>query len=177
VDEDAVALIEGLSRARVRGLLRRHLAHGLLRRTCLRRLFAAALREAAVPAFLAAVFFAVFFVAVLRAGAFFAAFWLSSSSQVPSSPPSSWSWPLCRLLAGAFLAAFLLVAFFVPLRALPLRLPPPSCLFTVAQAMRSAVPSLAPRSRSLSSMCSAWRFCLSVYADLSPRGMTVLLLL
>jgi hypothetical protein len=48
-------------------------------------------------------------------------------------------------------------------------------LFTVAQAMRSAVPSLAPRSRSLSSMCSAWRFCFSVYADLSPRGMTILL--
>ena len=79
------------------------------------------------------------------------------SSQAPSWQPSCWS-PSSRLAV------------------LPARLPPPpSCLFTVAQAMRSAVPSLAPRSRSLSSMCSAWRFCFSVYADLSPRGMTILL--
>ena len=41
-------------------------------------------------------------------------------------------------------------------------LPPPSCLFTVAQAMRSATSSLRPCSFSLSSLCSAWRFCLSV---------------
>ncbi|WP_457318939.1 hypothetical protein [Stenotrophomonas sp. P5_B8] len=41
-------------------------------------------------------------------------------------------------------------------------LPPPSCLLTVAQAMRSAASSPRPCSFSLSSMCSAWRFCLSV---------------
>src|SRR5690606_35974095 len=41
-------------------------------------------------------------------------------------------------------------------------LPPPSCLLTVAQAMRSADSSLRPFFFSLSSMCEAWRFCLSV---------------
>ena len=66
-----------------------------------------------------------------------------------------------------FFAADFFVDFFVALRAPdflpdPDCLPPPSCLLTVAQAMRSAVSSLRPRSFSLSSMCSAWRFCLSV---------------
>jgi len=113
-------------------------------------------------------------VAVLRAGAFFATAFFAGAFFAAVALVVAFF--VADFLAGAFLAAFLLVAFFAPLRALPLRLPPPSCLFTVAQAMRSAVPSLAPRSRSLSSMCSAWRFCFSVYADLSPRGMTVLLL-
>ena len=98
--------------------------------------FAAALLEAAVLVFLTTVFFTAFFVA----GAVFAAVFFTA--------------PL--------LAAFLAAAFFATLRPLPLRLPPPSCLLTVAQAMRSAALSLAPRSRSLSSMCSAWRFCFSV---------------
>jgi hypothetical protein len=66
------------------------------------------------------------------------------------------------------LLADLRVDFFAVLR--PPLFPPPSCLFTVAQAMRSALSSDAPRSRALSSMCSACRFCLSEYADLSPRA-------
>lgn len=113
--------------------------------------FAAALREAAVPAFLTAVFFA----AVLRAGAFFAAAFLAVAffaGAFFAAVVLVVAFFVADFLAGAFLAAFLLVAFLVPLRALPARLPPPSCLFTVAQAMRSAVPSLAPRSRSLSSI-------------------------
>lgn len=100
--------------------------------------FAAALRVLAVDffagAFFAAVFFAAFFAGAFPAVLFVAAFF-----------------------AGAFFAAFFTVffaafftVFLAPLRALPLRLPPPSCLFTVAHAMRSAVLSLAPRSRSLS---------------------------
>src|SRR5690606_14896623 len=41
-------------------------------------------------------------------------------------------------------------------------LPPPSCLLTVAQAIRSAVSWDLPSFFSLASMCRAWRFCLSV---------------
>jgi hypothetical protein len=55
----------------------------------------------------------------------------------------------------------------------PLFLPPPVSLFTVAQARRAASPRETPRSSYPSSMCSAWRFCLLVYDDLSPRGMVV----
>src|ERR1700757_3931620 len=43
----------------------------------------------------------------------------------------------------------------------PLLLPPPVSLLTVAQARRSASFSPTPRSSYPSSMCSAWRFCLS----------------
>lgn len=50
-------------------------------------------------------------------------------------------------------------------------LPPPSCLLTVAQARRSASFVETPRFSYPSSMCSALRFCLAVYLDLSPRGM------
>src|SRR5689334_1328950 len=50
-------------------------------------------------------------------------------------------------------------------------LPPPVCLFTVAHARRSASPRPTPRFSYPSSMCSSIRFCLSVYFDLSPRGM------
>jgi hypothetical protein len=48
------------------------------------------------------------------------------------------------------------------LRPEPDFLPPPVCLFTVAQAMRSAVSVLRPRLLADSSMCSACRFCLPV---------------
>src|SRR5262245_44336205 len=54
-------------------------------------------------------------------------------------------------------------------------LPPPVVAFTVAQARRSASSSGTPRSSYPSSMCSAIRFCLSVYLDLSPRGIGRLL--
>src|SRR5690606_15492781 len=56
-------------------------------------------------------------------------------------------------------------------RSEPLCFPLPDILFTVAQARASASSSDTQRSSQLSSMCSAWRFCLSEYADLSPRGM------
>src|SRR5262249_33814479 len=56
-------------------------------------------------------------------------------------------------------------------RPLPDLLPPPDSLLTVAQARRSASPSGTPRPSYPSAMCSAFRFCLSVYFDLSPRGM------
>src|SRR5687767_14563201 len=55
-------------------------------------------------------------------------------------------------------------------RPLPDFLPPPLSLFTVAHARRSASFSDTPRFSYPSSMCSAWRFCLSVYAPLSPLG-------
>jgi hypothetical protein len=54
----------------------------------------------------------------------------------------------------------LLVLFF-PLPD-PLFLPPPSSLFTVAQARRAASPRVTPRFSYPSSMCSAFRFCLLV---------------
>src|SRR5689334_18353106 len=57
----------------------------------------------------------------------------------------------------------------------PLWLPPPVSLFTVAQARRSASFSGTPRSSYPASIWRAWRFCLSVYFALSPRGMTALL--
>ena len=65
----------------------------------------------------------------------------------------------------------LLLRFFP--RPEPLFLPPPVSLFTVAQARRAASPRETPRSSYPSSMCSAWRFCLLVYDDLSPRGIVV----
>jgi hypothetical protein len=49
--------------------------------------------------------------------------------------------------------------------------PPPLSLFTVAHARPSAVFVLTPRFSYPSAMCSAFRFCLSVYFDFSPRGM------
>src|SRR5262249_50381836 len=49
--------------------------------------------------------------------------------------------------------------------------PPPASLFPVAQARRLASDSGTPRSSYPSAMCSALRFCLSVYFDLSPLGM------
>ena len=54
--------------------------------------------------------------------------------------------------------------------------PPPCALFTVDQARRAAVLALMPRRSYPSSICSAWRFCFSVYCDLSPRGMISILL-
>ena len=66
-----------------------------------------------------------------------------------------------------FFAARLPVAFFP--------FAPPSCLLTVAQAMRSAALLERPFFFADSSMCSAWRFCLDEYEDLSPRGMADLL--
>ena len=50
----------------------------------------------------------------------------------------------------------------------PCFLPPPSCLLTVAHARRSASSGGTPCFSYPSSMCSAFRFCLSVYVDLSP---------
>jgi len=72
---------------------------------------------------------------------------------------------------------FLLVDF-LPLEALlvrpePLFFPPPDCLFTVAQARLSASLADAPLFLYPSSIFSAWRFCLSVYFDLSPLGMLI----
>ena len=55
----------------------------------------------------------------------------------------------------------------------PLFFPPPVSLFTVAQARRSASRRETPRFSYPSSICSAWRFCLLVYEDLSPRGIIV----
>src|SRR5262249_36884875 len=49
--------------------------------------------------------------------------------------------------------------------------PPPLSLFTVAEARRFASFAGVPRSSYPSSMCSARRFCLSLYELLSPRGM------
>jgi hypothetical protein len=57
-------------------------------------------------------------------------------------------------------------------RPLPLFLPPPSCLFTDAHAMRAAVFDDLPLFFALSSMCSAWRFCFAVYDFLLPLAMT-----
>jgi hypothetical protein len=54
----------------------------------------------------------------------------------------------------------------------PLR-PPPVSLFTVAHARRSASFSPTPRLSYPSSMWCAILFCLDVYLDLSPRGITV----
>src|SRR5688572_20733668 len=54
----------------------------------------------------------------------------------------------------------------------PLLLPPPVSLFTVAHARRSASSSGTPRASYPRSIWRALRFCLSVYFDLSPRGMT-----
>ncbi|MBK0014755.1 hypothetical protein, partial [Stenotrophomonas sp. S41] len=129
-----------------------------------------ALRVAAVVFFAAAFLVAVFFVAV-DAGALFAADFFAGDFVVADF--FAGDFVVADFFAGAllaadffvavfFAAAFFAGAFFAALRPLPLRLPPPSCLLTVAHAMRSAVLSLAPRARSLSSMCSAWRFCLSV---------------
>src|SRR5580704_10151482 len=56
----------------------------------------------------------------------------------------------------------------------PLFLPPPVSLLTVAQARRSASFSETPRDSYPSAMWSAIRPCLSVYFDLSPRGMMFL---
>lgn len=53
------------------------------------------------------------------------------------------------------------LVLFLP-RPDPLFLPPPSSLFTVAQARRSASRRDTPRFSYPSSMCSAFRFCLSV---------------
>ncbi|KAB7631496.1 hypothetical protein F9K92_06855 [Stenotrophomonas rhizophila] len=116
----------------------------------------------------ATVFFAALFVVFLTAvfavafsAAFFAVFVTVFLVAFPAAA-----------FGAAFLAAvFFTAAFFVGevfavlaavLFALPRFFPPPSCLLTVAQAMRSAVASLRPRAFSLSSMCSAVRFCLSV---------------
>lgn len=82
-------------------------------------------------------------------------------------------------LAAVFLEADFLVAVFFEVALLrvavflaPDPLAPPSCLFTVAQARFSAVFLDTPFFSYPSSMCSAWRFCLLEYEDLSPRGMT-----
>jgi hypothetical protein len=73
--------------------------------------------------------------------------------------------------APPFLPPFLAGALLTGLpRPEPLCLPPPVLLLTVAQARRSASPSGTPRFSYPSSMCSACRFCFSVYFDLSPRG-------
>ena len=48
--------------------------------------------------------------------------------------------------------------------------PPPSILFTVAHALFSASGSGTPCCSYPCSMCSAFRFCLFVYLDLSPLG-------
>ncbi|HEY0662807.1 MAG TPA: hypothetical protein VGD21_15970 [Lysobacter sp.] len=97
------------------------------------------------------VFFAAFFAGDFLT-AFFAADFLTAF--------------FAAFFAGDFRVAVFLVAFladfFAVLRPDPDRLPPPSCLLTVAQAMRSASSRGRPSSSSLSSMCSAWRFCLSV---------------
>lgn len=94
--------------------------------------------------FRAGVFRAVFFAAFLAA--FFATFFAT----------------FFAVFFVAFFATFLVallavffVAFFALLRPEPDFLPLPACLLTVAQAMRSASSSGVPRSRSLSSMCSA----------------------
>ena len=138
----------------------------------LRVVFFAALLRA--PVFLVAALFVALFAVILRAGllaahylaglAFFAALFRAVLSvaffATFFAPPEE------DFFAAVFFVAFLAV-FFVALRA-PVFLPepdcfpPPSCLLTVAQAMRSAVSSLRPWSFALSSMCSAWRFCLSV---------------
>src|SRR5690606_31723268 len=117
----------------------------------------------------AAVFFAAFFVAfravdfaALRLAVFFVAFF-----AVFRAPPVAF-FAVFRAPPVAFFAvAFFVADFFADLRAAdflpePDCLPPPSCLLTVAQAMRSAASSPRPRAFSLSSMCSAWRFCLPV---------------
>lgn len=118
----------------------------------------------------AGVFFVAFFAALLRGAdfravvlrvAFFAAVLRVAFLAVLLRAV------VLRALPVDFFAVDFLVDFFVALRAPDFRpepdcLPPPSCLLTVAQAMRSAASSLRPRSFSLSSMCPAWRFCLSV---------------
>jgi hypothetical protein len=60
---------------------------------------------------------------------------------------------------------------FLP-RPLPLFLPPWSCLLTVAHAICAARFDDAPRFFALLSMWLAVRFCLGVYLDLLPLGMT-----
>ncbi len=55
----------------------------------------------------------------------------------------------------------------------PLFLPPPSSSLTVAHARRAASRRETPRFSYPSSMCSALRFCLLVYDDLSPRGIVL----
>ena len=52
-------------------------------------------------------------------------------------------------------------------------LPPPWTLLSVAHARASALGRPTPFCPELFSMAPAWRFCWSVYADLSPRGMSV----
>src|SRR5581483_2255731 len=61
---------------------------------------------------------------------------------------------------------------FLP-RAEPLLLPPPLSLFTVAHARLSASFLETPFFSYPSSMCSALRFCLSVYFPLSPLGIAL----
>jgi hypothetical protein len=80
-----------------------------------------------------------------------------------------------RDAAPPFLPPFraAVLVLFLP-RPDPLCFPPPSSLFTVAQARRSASRRETPRFSYPSSICSAFRFCLLVYDDLSPRGMVVI---
>jgi hypothetical protein len=60
---------------------------------------------------------------------------------------------------------------FLP-RPLPLFLPPPVSLFTVAQPICAARFTDAPRALALSSMCFAIRFCFVVYFALLPVGIS-----
>jgi hypothetical protein len=74
---------------------------------------------------------------------------------------------LTALLAVDFrAAAFALADIFAPDP--PFFSPPPVSLLTVAQALRAASFSPSPRSSYPSSMCSAIRFCFSVYLSLLP---------
>ena len=111
--------------------------------------FLAAFFVAFLVAFLV-LFFAVFFAAffVVFPVAFFAVFF----EALPVVPePDDEALP-------PFFAAF----FPPPFLPLPLFFAPPSCLLTVAQAMRSASSVERPFDFSLFSICSACRFCLPV---------------
>ena len=72
--------------------------------------------------------------------------------------------------ADFFAPAFRVVRFRPLFAAVSSPSAPPSCAFTVAHARDSASSSGTPRSRYDSSMCSAFRSCASISADVSPLG-------
>src|SRR5438445_11902016 len=101
---------------------------------------------------------------------------LRGGSRLPDVAPCGCTLTSRRHRAPPLRPPFRIGSWFSPLSNPPPPgfSPPPCTLFTVAHARRSASSSGSPRSSYPSSMCSAWRFCLSVYRRLSPRGILIL---
>ena len=93
----------------------------------------------------------------------------SIATSAPSVATRSIKKPLYRTMQRLFVCAL------ISLMAHQCFLPPPETLFSVAQARRSASFFPTPFFSYPSSICLTWRFCLSVYDDLSPCGIMILL--